>query len=418
MSTSHSAPNPARNTFSRPRGLLAAFAFPRFRWVWMASVVFSLGNWGERLATGWVVLAETESVFLAAASFAARQAPQLIIAPIAGAITDRYSRGKVMLFTGIYKAIVLLALAAVAANGLDPLWLIFVILGFSGVGHSFEIPAVQGMVTGSVPRAVRMNAVAVHSTGMRAVGALGALAAGYAISLLGVPTTFVVSGAAFALGGFLALVANRRLKNVVVQRSSSIVRDVIDGLKLMSTLPIVRMILITAVIVEIFGFAYGAIMPAVAKNVLEVDETGLGALTMMTGIGSVIGSLFLMTLGNYRHKGILLMGIAISYGVFLATFSASGSYIVALVLIMGVGASAAAFDAMQWTLLQLNVPDEMRGRAVGAWVFAIGFGWIGHLGMGAAGEVFGVQWALAGAGIVVIVTGLIGLIFVPQLRRV
>jgi hypothetical protein len=64
------------------------------------------------------------------------------------------------------------------------------------------------------------------------------------------------------------------------------------------------------------------------------------------------------------------------------------------------------------------VPDEMRGRAVGAWVFAIGFGWIGHLGMGAAGEVFGVQWALAGAGIVVIVTGLIGLMFVPQLRRV
>jgi predicted MFS family arabinose efflux permease len=139
---------------------------------------------------------------------------------------------------------------------------------------------------------------------------------------------------------------------------------------------------------------------------------------MMTGIGSVIGSIFLMVLGNYRRKGMLLMAIAISYGIFLATFSASGSYIVALVLIMGVGASAAAFDAMQWTLLQLNVPDEMRGRAVGAWVFAIGFGWIGHIGLGAVGEIFGVQWALAGAGIVVILTGLIGLLFVPSLRRV
>jgi MFS family permease len=384
----------------------------------MASVVFSLGNWGERLATGWVVLAETDSVFLAAASFAARQAPQLIVAPIAGAISDRYSRGKVMLFTGIYRAIVLTALAVIAANGLEPLWLIFVILGFSGIGHSFEIPTVQGMVTGSVPRKVRMNAVAVHSTGMRAVGALGALAAGYAISVLGVPTTFIASGIAYGLGGFLALIANRRLQTVAIRRSSSIVRDVIDGLKLMSTLPIVRMILITAVIVEIFGFAYGAIMPAVAKDVLNVDSKGLGTLTMMTGIGSVIGSIFLMVLGNYRRKGILLMAIAISYGIFLATFSASGSYIVALVLIMGVGASAAAFDAMQWTLLQLNVPDEMRGRAVGAWVFAIGFGWIGHLGMGAVGEVFGVQWALAGAGIVVILTGLIGLLFVPSLRRV
>ena len=83
---------------------------------------------------------------------------------------------------------------------------------------------------------------------------------------------------------------------------------------------------------------------------------------------------------------------------------------------MGVGASAAAFDAMQWTLLQLNVPEEMRGRAVGAWVFAIGFGWIGHIGLGAIGEQIGVQWALTVAGLVVILTGLVGLMS-RSLRR-
>jgi predicted MFS family arabinose efflux permease len=196
------------------------------------------------------------------------------------------------------------------------------------------------------------------------------------------------------------------------------VRDVIDGLKLMSTLPIVRMILITAVMVEIFGFAYGAVMPAVAQNALNVDAEGLGTLTMMAGFGSVIGSVFLMVLGNFRRKGLLLIGIAIAYGIFLATFSAPGSYVAALVLIMGVGASAAAFDAMQWTLLQLNVPDDMRGRAVGAWVFAIGFGWIGHLGMGAVGEAVGVQATLAGAGIIVIATGVLVLLFSPLIRKI
>lgn len=417
MTTSPSTTS-LKRPFSRPRGAFAAAAFPRFRRVWFASVVFSLGNWGERLATGWVVLNETDSVFLAAASFAVRQAPQLIIAPIGGAISDRFSRGKIMLITGVYKALVLSALAALAANNLEPLWLVFVVLAFSGVGHSFEIPTTQGMITGSVPREIRMNAVAVHSTGMRAVGALGALAAGFAISFLGVPATFVISGFAFALGGFFGFLANRGLRTKTVERTGSVVRDVIDGLKLMSTLPIVRMILITAVLVEIFGFAYGAIMPAVAKEALHVDEKGLGTLTMMVGIGSVFGSIFLMMLGNYRRKGILLMAIAISYGTFLATFSASGSYIVALVVIMGVGASSAAFDAMQWTLLQLNVPDEMRGRAVGAWVFAIGFGWIGHLGLGAAGEAFGVQWTLAGAGLVVITTGIVALLVSPVLRRI
>jgi MFS family permease len=375
MSISSSEPSSKPN-FSRPRGLLAAFAFPQFRRVWLASVVFSLGNWGERLATGWVVLKETDDVFLAAATFAVRQAPQLILAPIGGAVADRFSRGKIMLAVGIYKGLVLGSLALVAANDLEPLWLVFVILAFSGVGHSFELPSVQGMVTGSVPRDIRMNAVAVQSTGMRAVGALGALAAGFAINALGVPITFVVSGMMFVVGGLLALIADRGLRIKVVTKSESMVRDVIDGLKLMSTLPIVRMILITAVMVEIFGFAYGAVMPAVAQNALNVDAEGLGTLTMMAG------------------------------------------FVAALVLIMGVGASAAAFDAMQWTLLQLNVPDDMRGRAVGAWVFAIGFGWIGHLGMGAVGEAVGVQATLAGAGIIVIATGVLVLLFSPLIRKI
>ncbi|MBT3554625.1 MAG: MFS transporter [Chloroflexi bacterium] len=411
-------PSPTSSTFSRPRGPLAAFAFPKFRRVWLASVIFSLGNWGERLATGWVVLNETDDVFLAAATFAVRQAPQLIFAPIGGAVADRFSRGKIVLLISIYKALILTALAIIAANGLEPLWLVFVILGFSGVGQSFELPAIQGMVTSSVPRAFRMNAVAVQSTGMRAVGALGALAAGYAISAIGVPVTFLASGSTFVVGGVLALFANKGLQTRKMVKTDSVVRDVVDGLKLMSTLPIVRMILITAVLVEIFGFAYGAVMPAVAKNALNVDSEGLGTLTMMAGVGSVIGSVFLMALGNFRRKGLLLIGIAIAYGIFLATFSAPGSYAAALVLIMGVGASAAAFDAMQWTLLQLNVPDEMRGRAVGAWVFAIGFGWIGHLGMGAVGEAVGVQTALAGAGIIVVITGIAAYLFSPSMRRI
>ena len=402
---------------TKPDGVLSSFAYPLYRRIWATSVVFALGNWGERLAVGWVVLNETDSVFLTAATFAVRQAPQLFAAPIGGALSDRFSRGKILLLTGLYKALVLSFMAMIAANGLEPLWLMFVLLGLSGIGHSFEIPCVQGMVTGSVPREVRMNAVAVQSTGMRAVGAAGALAAGFAIDRLGVPITLISSGVVFGIAGFLAMIVNRGLQVELTVRTKSVVRDVIDGLQLMSRLPLVRMILITAVLVEIFGFSYGALMPAVAKEALGVDVKGLGMLTMMAGVGSVAGSVFLMALGNFAKKGLLLIGIAVFYGIFVSTFSASGSYAVALVLILGVGASAAAFDVMQWTLLQLNVPDDMRGRAVGAWVFAIGFGWVGHLGLGAVAEIAGVQWALALAGLSVILTAMIALAASKELRK-
>ena len=78
---------------------------------------------------------------------------------------------------------------------------------------------------------------------------------------------------------------------------------------------------------------------------------------------------------------------------------------------------AAMFDAMEWTLLQANVPDNMRGRVIGGWVFAIGFGWIGHMAMGAVGEAVGVRWAIGGAGLVVIVASLAAVAFAPILRR-
>ena len=69
-------------------------------------------------------------------------------------------------------------------------------------------------------------------------------------------------------------------------------------------------------------------------------------------------------------------------------------------------------------LLQANVPDRLRGRVIGGWVFAIGFGWVGHLSMGAIGELIGVRWALGGAGLVVAVTSLLVLAISPLLRRV
>jgi hypothetical protein len=62
---------------------------------------------------------------------------------------------------------------------------------------------------------------------------------------------------------------------------------------------------------------------------------------------------------------------------------------------------------MQWTLLQGKAPEDMRGRVIGGWVFAIGFGWLGLLSLGALGEFIGVQWALGGAGTLVLATGVV-----------
>jgi len=79
---------------------------------------------------------------------------------------------------------------------------------------------------------------------------------------------------------------------------------------------------------------------------------------------------------------------------------------------------AAMFDALQWGLLQANVPDALRGRALGGWTLAVGFGWIGHVELGVLSEMIGVHWALAINGTLIIVAAGVALIAARSLKQV
>ena len=116
-------------------------------------------------------------------------------------------------------------------------------------------------------------------------------------------------------------------------------------------------------------------------------------------------------------RGPMLLAVTAGYGLFLVAFAASSNFAVSLLLVAGVGAMAALFDALQWVLLQGNVPREMRGRAIGGWIWVIGFGWVGPIALGAAGEAVGVQWTIAGSGGIVVISAIGTAFFVARLRR-
>ena len=396
-----------------------AFANPAYRVLWLGSNCIALGSWAERLAVGWLVLVQTESVLLSAATFGARSAPGIIAAPIGGAVADRFPRNRVLPIAALIRACVILLMALVALRGFSNPWPIFVLIAIEGVVNSFETPATQGLITDIVPRHARMNAISVHSVGGRAVGALGALASGVTAELVGIPTALLAAMGAVLVGGAIVLWVPtvQRTARDVQEPISRIFRHAFAGLRSMVGMPTVSTLLGLAIVVEIFGFAYQAVMPAMARDELHVAESGLGTLRFATGIGAVVGVAALSLLGDFRRKGPLLLAITLGYGLGLLGVALSPSLGMAIVLVTLVGAMAAGFDAMQWTLLQATVPDDMRGRVIGGWIFAIGFGWVGHLAMGAVGEAFGVRWAIGGAGLVVMLTSLAVLTLAPKLRR-
>ena len=373
----------------------------------------------ERLAVGWLVLVETDSALLTAVAFGIRSAPGIIAAPVGGAVADRFPRNRLLLATALARAAAFLGMALVAVDGFSNPWPIFLLVAVGGVLNSFEMPARQAFITDVVPARARMNAISIHSLGMRAVGAAGALASGLIAEFLGVPAALLTGAAAVLLGGLLILLVpavsmgSKRL----VTPLRSVGLEAVRGIRSIVRMPAVSTLLWMAVVVEIFGFAYEAVMPAMARDELSVTESGFGTLRLVTGLGAVAGAALLSLLGDFRRKGPLLLAITLGYGLGLFGLSMSQSFVVALALVALVGAMAAMFDAMEWTLLQSNVPHEMRGRVIGGWVFAIGFGWIGHLAMGAVGEAFGVRWAIGGAGAIVVAVSVAALLLAPALRR-
>lgn len=398
---------------------LTAFAFPGYRVLWVSSNFTQLGTWASRLAVGWLVLVETESVLLSAATFAMRSAPGIIAAPLGGAVADRFSRTRLLPITALVRAAVMLMMALVALAGFSNPWPIFLLVAINGVVNSFDMPARQGLITDLVPRDVRMNAISLHAVGSLAVGAIGALASGVTAELLGIPAALTGAAVLVLIGGAIVLLApNVRAAGRDQQTPlRSVFRETADGMKLMAGMPVVATLLLMAIAVEIFGFAYQSVMPAMAREELQVTEAGLGTLQFAAGMGAVAGAVALSLLGDFRQKGRLLLSVTLVYGLGLVGVALSPSLAVALALVTIVGAMAAAFDAIQLTLLQATVPDGMRGRVVGGWIFAIGFGWVGHLAMGAVGEAVGVRWAIGGAGVVVMVASLVVLTLSPVLRR-
>ena len=391
-----------------------------FRRILLGTVAMTVAMQAERLAVSWFVLVQTDSVFLTAASFAIRKIPSSLIAPLAGDLCDRLPPSWVLVAATLYKAIIVLLMGWLSLSDFEQLWAVFALAALSGIVRSFETPATQRLITDTVPRGMILQGVALQGTAMRAIGAFGSLASGFAIHAIGAPAVLFAGVGALVVGAAIigTLPATRPPQSIQQSAGLAMLWESLRGLKWLLGRPVVGSLLWAAFVVEMFGFAYSALLPSVAHNVLHLGADGLGQLTFAAGLGSMVGVAVLTAASAFPRKGLLFIGITVAYGVFIAAFAASDLFLLSLLLVAGVGAGAGMFDTMQMTLLQQNVPDQARGRAIGGWVFAINFAWIGQMLLGYVAELVGVEWALGGAGGLVLLTGLAAFLVAPGLRRV
>ena len=245
---------------------------------------------------------------------------------------------------------------------------------------------------------------------------LGALGAGILISRMGIANCYYIIAVIYGLMGALVATIN------VTQHRNTIVtpppfrRAFGEAARLIVDQPGVRTLFIAGLICEVFAFSFSSALPLFAQDVLTTGATGLGTLNAAVSIGGAIAVILLSLIPNHMPRQPLLGATFLVYGIAIIGLAASHNLFIAATVLLLIGFCAATFDVLQQTLIQLSVPDEQRGRAVGVWILGIGSAPIGHLEMGATAGVLGVSFALLINGFLTIISAMILLIVAPTYR--
>ena len=399
---------------ANPPGVLASFQEPEFRKVWLGAVLFGLGMWMEWLAIGWFVLDETGSVFLAALSFAIRTVPNLVLGPIGGAASDRFPRARVLLATSLVRMTAAVLMALVVFVDFAPVPILLALVFVTGSTIAFQNTSLQPLQAEIVGPERLGNAVSLTSFGQRSIGVAGALTGGVLIGWLGPGPTFLVG--AVPLAGAALMFARLRWTTPTRRTSTTFAADVVEGLRLIVQTPMVRLLLGMMILVEILGFSFNGLLPAVAERVLEVGPERLGVLTAGVSVGAMLGTMFLVITADRLPRGLMLIAVFATFGSLIVVLGNSTIFWLSAAAVAGIGASAAMVDALEWIMLQESVPAQLRGRALGGWNFAIGWGWVGPITLGAIADATDVPVALTISGSLLVASAAISMILARSLR--
>jgi len=394
----------------------SSFRFRDFRLFWASTFFYSLGTGMEHVAVGWLVFDITGSAFIVGVAAAARMAPLFFLGILSGAMADWLERRLFLLFIALSGMAVAGIMAVVLLTGEPPIWTVVVLVAAGGCMLAFTLTTRNAYTYDIVGPEHALNGLSLNQMAMQAGGIGGAIISGALIELVGPGWQYLAVGASY-LGSALVLLVIGRSTRTAQPLREPVLQNLVGYLRFLRENRLIFILMCLTSITEVLGFTHMTLLPVFAKEVLHVGPAGLGYLTAVRQAGGLLGLALLANLRDYRRKGLLMFIIATGFGVGLMAFSVSAALVYFIIVLAAVNACAMAVDTLYKTLMQSNVPDEQRGRAMGSWVLSIGAAPVGHLGVGGLATALGAQGALLVNGAVLAGISLVAAIGLPKIRR-
>jgi len=384
-------------THGGPLSPLVALRFGRFRVLVLIQLANAVGVWMHVVAAQWILTEAGRSATEVGAVPAAMSVPFLLLCLPIGAVAGRLSPVRMMAAATALSALASSCAALLASKHPGSLWLL--LLTVVGIGSGLVALAIawQSQIPRLVDRRAVGSAALVDGAPFNLARAAGPVAGGLCLSLLGATATFVVTAVIFAsCVACIAGVAPRR--PLATSTRESLVQSIRSGLRFTKHSPWTRRLLVRLCLFGIPSAALWALLPLVVHQRLGLSANGFGLLFGAVGLGAVGGTVVLtplrarLTVNQFGFVGsttyaAMLLGLAL----------ASDVRVVACLLVLG-GASWVGVQTTWMAAAHQALPDWVRPRVLALILLAFqACQAVGAMLWGAAADLAGIQWALAGA---------------------
>ncbi|MFG0467332.1 MFS transporter [Pseudomonas putida] len=325
---------------------------------WLARVFTASGFQMLTVAIGWHLYQLTGNVLDLGLVGLVEFAPRVLFMLHTGHVADRYDRRKVAALCQSLQGLIALALALGSATDNVTRELIFALAFLLGASRSFEMPATQALLPNVVPAGLFPRAVAASASATQSATIVAPAVGGF-LYAFGSMWVYGPTVALYAIACMLTL--SLQARGQVAQRGRASIESLLAGIRFIRSRPDI----LGAISLDLFAVLLGgatALLPVFAKDILLTGPMGLGLLRSAPAVGALLMSLWLARFPFQRNVGRTMFTAVGVFGVATIAFGLSTSFWFSLAVLVVLGAADMISMVIRSSFVQLETPDEMRGR--------------------------------------------------------
>ncbi|MFN2234245.1 MAG: MFS transporter, partial [Anaerolineales bacterium] len=379
----------------------SAMRHRNFRLFFWGQLVSVIGVWMQSTAQQWLVYRITGSQTSLGMVTFINFLPVLLFSLFMGVVTDQFSRRNLLVLTQSWFMLLAGILALLTWMGIVQYWHILLLSFLLGFGNALDMPARQAFVVELVDGDKRdvMNAISINSALFNIARIVGPAIGGLVVAAFGEAPAFAINALSYIAVIFALLLMKLMPQPMEPSRSNAIDKMKYGFRYIYGEKDIFGLVVLVAVF-SMVGFGPLTLVPVFAKDILNIGAGGFGHLLSWQGVGALIGAFQLIVFGDRFHKGKMLLASRVMLGPAVIALALSRTPWLSMLIMALLGYSLITQLILTNTLIQAIVPDELRGRVLSAYTWALGgFFPLGSLMIGFLGDQIGAPTAAILSGI-------------------